>query len=396
MAARIGTGLSTATDAREAAMEAAAAAREGLGGARADLCVVFGAGRHLAAPEAMLESVDDVLSPGVLVGCGAGGVLAGRREIERGTALTVWAAALGEGTATPFRMEVREDEDELPDENDWSPLAAISGVPELEGASAALLFADPFAFPVTGVLAGFSERSRSVPILGGVSSAGTSEGAGALFLGGEVLDSGAVGVRLDGVEVLPCVSQGAGPIGPEMTITAAEDNVILELAGRPAIERLREAISELSADDHGLLASGLLIGLVIEGAGPDYGQGDFLVRPLVAADPKSGALAVGAAVRPGQVIRLHARNAASADRDLREALELRARALGGTAAGALMFSCNGRGRGMFGVPDHDVAAFAEALGAPPVAGFFAAGEIGPVGGESFVHGFTATLAIFAP
>jgi small ligand-binding sensory domain FIST len=217
-----------------------------------------------------------------------------------------------------------------------------------------------------------------------------------LMIGEDVLDEGAVGVRLDGVEVLPCVSQGATPIGPELTITSADGNIIDELAGRPALETLRETIEALPAEELALVQGGLLMGIVVDPNKPDYVQGDFLVRGLVGADPDTGQVAVAAEVRPGQVVRLHARDAESADRDLREALSVRMRALGGrTPAGALVFSCNGRGRGLFGRGDHDAETVDDELGGAPAAGFFAAGEIGPVGGESFLHGFTATVAVFA-
>ena len=212
---------------------------------------------------------------------------------------------------------------------------------------------------------------------------------------GETHDQGAVGVSLEGVEVLPCVSQGAAPLGRELTITAAEGNIIHELAGRPALQTVERIIAELSPRERGLVAGGLLIGIVIDSGKPEYEQGDFLVRGVLGADPDTGSLAVGAAVHSGQVIRLHARDARSADEDLRRALRLQIEAMaGGTPAGALLFSCNGRGRAMFGVPDHDAEAVERELGAPPAAGFFAAGEIGPVGGRSFLHGFTATLAVF--
>jgi small ligand-binding sensory domain FIST len=198
------------------------------------------------------------------------------------------------------------------------------------------------------------------------------------------------------VDVLPCVSQGAAPVGPELTITAADGHLIHELAGAPALAKVREAVAALHARERALVAQGLLVGIVIEGGKPEYSQGDFLVRGLLGADPATGAIAVGASVEPGQVIRLHARDAESADRDLQDALGLRVQALGGReAAGALCFTCNGRGREMFGVPDHDARALESKLGGAPAAGFFAAGEIGPVGGENFLHGFTATVAIFA-
>jgi small ligand-binding sensory domain FIST len=138
------------------------------------------------------------------------------------------------------------------------------------------------------------------------------------------------------------------------------------------------------------------MGIVVDVNKPEYVHGDFLVRGLVGADPATGQVAVAAEVHPGQVVRLHARDAESADRDLRESLAVRMRALGGrTPAGALLFSCNGRGRGLFGTEGHDAHAVAEELAGAPAAGFFAAGEIGPVGGETFLHGFTATVAVFA-
>ena len=241
-----------------------------------------------------------------------------------------------------------------------------------------------------------SASAPMLPLLGGLASARSPDAETPLLLGDEVVTSGAVGVRFEGVEILPCVSQGASPIGPELTITACEGPIIGELAGRPALEKLRETIEALTADDLRLVQGGLLMGIVIDPNKPEYLQGDFLVRGLVGADPDTGQVAVGTDVRPGQVVRLHARDAASADRDLRAALGARMQALGGRApAGALLISCNGRGAGMFGHAHHDATALDHELGGAPAAGFFAAGEIGPVGGEYFVHGFTATIAVFA-
>jgi small ligand-binding sensory domain FIST len=228
-----------------------------------------------------------------------------------------------------------------------------------------------------------------------MASARTSAGDAALFYDDEVRERGAVGAVLSGVEVLPCVSQGAAPLGPELTITRAEANVIHELAGRPALETVKRTIGALSVRERALVADGLLIGIVVGPAKPDYEPGDFLVRGVLGADPDTGAIAVGAAVTEGQVVRLHARDARSADDDLRRELRVRVEALAGTApAGALVFSCNGRGRAMFGTGDHDAAMVKRELGGAPSAGFFAAGEIGPVGGRSFLHGFTATVAVF--
>jgi small ligand-binding sensory domain FIST len=386
MPVRIGTGLSVSPDAREATLEAGAAARAALGSAGCDLAIVFASGAHLAAPETTLEAVREALDPDALIGCGAGGVIGRHQEIEDGTAVSIWAANLDSGSATPFHAAVEEIEEGA---------GALTGMPELDGADGAILLADPATFPTDAVLRFLSGSAPAVPLLGGLASGRGVDGDAVLFSGEDVLGDGAVGVRLDGVEVIPCVSQGAAPIGPELTITAAEGNIIDELAGRPALEKLRETIETLEAEDLRLVQGGLLMGIVVDVNKPDYVQGDFLVRGLVGADPATGKVAVAADVHPGQVVRLHARDADSADRDLREALGVRMAALGGRApAGALVFACNGRGRQMFASAHHDAMAVEEELAGAAAAGFFAAGEIGPVGGETFLHSFTATVAVF--
>ena len=377
MPVRIGAAVSTLADARAGALEAAGSALLGLEGAVCDVAVVFASGNHLSAATETLQVVREVLAPSALVGCGAGGTLAGGREIEDGTSVSVWAAALSGGRASAFVTADGEDP------------------PDLAGAAGAILLTDPWSFNAEPVLRELSVTAPGLPLVGGLASARTSDGAGCLFLGEDVVPEGAVGLRFDGVEFLPCVSQGAAPVGPELTITAGEGHVISELAGKPALEKLREVVMGLPPEETALLETGLLLGVVVDPNKPDYVQGDFLVRGVVGADPDTGALAIGADVRPGQVVRLHARDADSADRDLRDALAARREALGGPRpAGALVFTCNGRGRGMFGSRDHDAHAVAEEFGGSPAAGFFAAGEIGPVGGEYFLHGFTATVAVF--
>ena len=384
MTVTIGAAVSTAPDPLAAATEAGAKAGRTLGG-DADLALVFASGAHLTAPEATLEGVRDAVAPATLIGCGAGGVLGGRRELESGTAVAVWVASLGDGRARSFHARVvGEDGQEM-----------LEGLPELASDGALILLSDPYSFPTDSVLTGLANAAPGIPVLGGLASARTADGSGALFIDDEVREQGAVGVALEGVELLPCVSQGAAPLGREVTITAAEGNVILELAGRPAIETIEQVIAELALHDRALVADGLLLGIVIDSGKPEYEQGDFLVRGVLGADPATGAVAVGATVEPGQVVRLHARDARSADADLRRELRLRTEAIGGeAAAGALVFACNGRGQQMFGACDHDATAVEAELGGAPTAGFFAAGEIGPVGGRSFLHAFTATVAVF--
>lgn len=385
MTQRVSVGLSSAPNTIDAFAEAAEVARSGLHGPP-DLCVTFAGPHHLAHLDEALVEISARTGAQATLGCGAAGVLGPGREIESGPGAVVWAAELPGATIEPFQAS-----GELGDE-----AGDVEGVPEAggESANAVLVLADPYRFPAGSLLERLNEEWPGTPVLGGLASAAV-QGVAPLVLDGElVTDAGAVGCVLRGVDLMPCVSQGAMPVGQEMAVTAAEGNVIHELAFKPALERLGEVVAALPTDERKQAAAGMLMGVVIDENRPEHERGDFLVRPIVGADRDSGAVAVGESVRVGQTVRLHVRDGVSADADLREALHVQSGAMGEAgAAGALMFTCNGRGRGMFGVADHDADAVEETLAAP-VGGFFCAGEIGPVGGRNFLHGFTATLAIF--
>jgi small ligand-binding sensory domain FIST len=379
----VGVGFSDEIDPVEAFAIAADAAARDLG-APCDLAIVFAAAPHLGHGKWILDAVHRRLEPQNLIGCGAGGVVGPGREVEDGAGAVVWALSAPGATITTHRLVALRDGDGI----------EIEGVPEAELAAEALIvLADPYTFSAEALLRRLNEERPGVPVLGGLASAAAA-GSASLFCDGDVVDHGAVAARIDGVEILPCVSQGANPIGPEMTITACDGNSITELASTPAIDRLREAVAGLEPEEQRFAAAGLLLGVVIDENQPSYERGDFLVRPIVGADENSQTIVIGERVRVGQTVRMQVRDPASADEDLREALGLRAAALGpGGAAGILLFTCNGRGRHMFEIENHDVDAVEDALGVP-AAGFFCAGEIGPVGGTNFLHGFTATMAVF--
>jgi small ligand-binding sensory domain FIST len=378
---RIATGLAAEDAGVDAFAEAAGRAALGLGGAPADLAVVFAGAANLEHIGEGMRLVRERVRADAVIGCGAQGVVASGRELEDG-GVAVWAASLPGAGVEPFHLEATPIGDAG---------VALTGMPATEDADAMILLADPYSFPVEPLLAQLAEDEPGLPVVGGLASAGGGPGAAALVLGDDVVASGAVGVALTGVDVLPCVSQGARPIGPEMVVTAAEGNTIEELASKPALERLREAIAALEPEEQALAARGLLVGIVIDENQPDYERGDFLIRGLLGADEDTGTLRVGERVRVGQTMRLQVRDGESADQDLHEALA----EVPCDAAGALLFTCNGRGSQMFDTPDHDARALDAALGGAPVAGFFCAGEIGPVGTRNFVHGFTATVAVFA-
>jgi small ligand-binding sensory domain FIST len=380
---RVGAGLSASTRAAAAAGEAAREARDALEGASVDLAFLFLSAEHFAGAEEALAAVEHELEPGHLLGCVAQGVVARGQELETGPGAAVWAASLPEAEIETFHSVAFGTDDGV----------AVSGIPMLDGADLVTFLVDPFTFPSAGFLAKLNEEEDGVPLVGGLAAGAGEPDTQALFLDGEVLTEGAVGAVLRGVPVRTVVSQGCAPIGRDAVITSAEGNVVFELAGEPALERLKADLATLTDDQQRLAAQGgLLAGLVIDENRSEYLRGDYLMRGLTAVDEDTGALAVGEAVRVGQTLRFHVRDARSADEDLRANLE----ALDGErAAGALLFTCNGRGTNMFPDDDHDARAVGEALGAEDaVAGFFCAGEIGPVGGKPFLHGFTATLAVF--
>jgi small ligand-binding sensory domain FIST len=382
MAVTIAVGVSESFDPVEAFSEAAQDAARRLDG-RCDLCVLFAGAPHLPLSKWILSAVHDELEPANLIGCGAGGLVGGGREIEEGPGAVVWAASMPDAEISTHHFRVEPEGDDL----------ELIGVPDELDGDCLILLADPYTFSTEALLARLNECRPDLPVLGGLASAAVA-GGGTLFRDGDVLAEGAVACSLSGVPVLACVSQGAAPVGPEMTITAAEDNVIHELASRPAIERLSEVIAALPEREQELARGGVMLGLVIDENKPEYLRGDFLIRPIVGADQEAGTIAIGEPVRVGQTVRLHVRDEASADEDLREALATQTRALASAgAAGALLFTCNGRGSHMFSIPDHDAAAVEDTLGIP-AGGFFCAGEIGPIGGRNFLHGFTATMAVF--
>jgi small ligand-binding sensory domain FIST len=384
MPVRVGVGISESFDAVEAFTDAARDAARALDGEQCDLCLVFAGAPHLGRGKWVLSAIHDNLNPRHLIGCGAGGVVGGGREIEEGAAAVVWAAAMPEAEIATHHFETEQTADGF----------ELIGAPDPDAVGDALIvLGDPFSFVTEALLGRLGELRPGMPVLGGLASA-SAAGSASLFRDGDVLDGGAVGCSLAGVPLLPCVSQGAAPVGPEMTITAAEGNVIAELASKPAIERLRDALAGLDSREQELAASGLMLGLVIDENKPEYGRGDFLVRPIIGADSESGSLAIGERVRVGQTVRMQIRDGASADEDLRDALRAQTEALGASRpAGVLLFTCNGRGSHMFEAPDHDASTIEDMLGAP-AGGFFCAGEIGPVGGRNFLHGFTATMALF--
>jgi small ligand-binding sensory domain FIST len=379
--ARFGDGLALGPDLLSAAESAVRQAVAPLSG-RPDLVCVFITGEDPDEVEEAARRAMAVAGARAVIGCSAGGVIGGGRGVEENSAVSVWAAVLPEARLEPFRLETLRTEDRL----------IVVGMPEGQDDDVVgVLLADPFSFPVDAFVERSGEVLPGLPLVGGLAG-GEGRGSTRLFVDDEVFDTGAVGVVIGGpVNAMTLVSQGARPIGPDMVVTRADENFLYELAGAPALGKLEEIVAGLAEGDQELAAKGLLIGVAMNEYADEHEQGDFLVRGVVGADTDTGAIAIGDVVEVGRTVRFQVRDACAAGDDLAELL---ARFDVGPVEGALLFSCNGRGRAMFPNSDHDVRVVRSTLGAGGVGGFFAAGEIGPVGGRNHVHGFTASILAF--
>ncbi|HZT67655.1 MAG TPA: FIST N-terminal domain-containing protein [Acidimicrobiales bacterium] len=351
-------------------------------GDRPDLALLFVTPPHAGALEDAAAAVRATLAPTVLVGCAAESVAGPRREVEQAAAVSLWAARLGRVRAVELTCPpVGDDPDPIggwPTDLDFVPGALI-------------LLADPYSFDADRFFAWLLDRHPGLPVIGGMASAARGPGGNRLTVDGRMRTAGAVGALLPAaVPVATVVSQGCRPIGQPWAVTRAERNVVYELAGRPAMERLLEvAEHDLGPEEVSVInQGGLHLGRVIDEHKADFSRGDFLVRNVLGADREVGAIAVNDMVDVGTTVQFHLRDASTADEDLRALLASR------RAQAALLFTCNGRGTRLFRRPDHDADVLADALDEAPVAGFFAAGEFGPVGGHNFVHGFTASIALF--
>lgn len=337
------------------------------------------------------------LSPRVLIGCTCEGVIGGDREIEREPAISVLAGRLPGVTLAPFHIGMEEWESLL-DQNDPSKLKRFLALTPEEKAPtrAYIVLADPFTTPIAELMQSLDDLSPHAPTLGGMCSGAQQAGQNLLFLNGQILEDGAVGVRIAGpVTVDTVVSQGCRPIGEALLVTKADGNRIATLSGRNALEATRELLEALPEADKELLANGLFLGVVVNEYQSTFGRGDFLIRPVFGADKETGAIAVGETVRAGQTVQYHVRDARTADEELRELMKQAAQDEV-APAGGLLFTCNGRGVRMFDMPNHDVRGVLEAVPETPLAGCFAQGELGPIGGRSFIHGHTLSVALFRP
>ena len=348
-------------------------------GPQPDIAVLFISGTFSRHTSDFLNATTELLAPKALIGCTTNSLISGGMEIEQQTAVALFAGNL-KGSATPVRVDAAGIELKTVDGNN----------PVTSDSHSLILLADPFSFQGDSAVSTWNEKYPQIQVIGGLCSAGTTPGSNHLFLNKVSYSNGAVGLLIEGpTPIEPLVSQGCRPIGSPLIVTNSKENIIFELAGQSALSRLETMLKDLPKDDSDLARSGLHIGRVIDEHGLDFGRGDFLIRAVVGADRGSGAIAIGDVAPVGSTVQFQVRDALSASEDLESMLNNIS-----PGDGALLFTCNGRGRHLFEMPDHDAARVSSAVRGQAVSGMFCAGEIGPVGSRSFLHGFTASVAIF--
>lgn len=382
-----GSGVAVGFDLTRTAVIAAARAMAEIDGPPAFSCVFARA----AEPDdvaAALSAASRTIGAPHSIGCSSShGVIGGGHGIEDVSAVSIFVVSGPGVTVRSYHLEVIPTPESI----------AVVGMPEARADDqAAVLLADAYSFPVEGFVEESTATLAGLPVVGGLAVGGRGSGSTRLLIDDRVVDRGAVGLVLGGTASIDAVvSQGCRPVGAPMTVTRCEGNVLLELAGRPALQRLEDVLRGLPPEDQATAGRGLQIGIARDEYAHEHQQGDFLIRNLVRVDVDRGGIVVADDVRVGQTVSFQLRDPAAATADLHRMLgRWGGETARGRAAGALLFSCNGRGEGFFNTSDHDALTVRDELGGAEVAGYFAAGEIGPVAGRNHLHGYSASMVVF--
>jgi small ligand-binding sensory domain FIST len=377
----------------ERAVDRAAAAIEaGLGGARPDLVLIFVSEQYEPAYDVVPELINRRFDTPMLIGCSGGGVIGNGCEVESAPAISVTAAVLPGVELTPLRIEDRTLPAVDASHRAWEEIVHLPATDRPHF----LLLADPFTLDSERLLKGLDDTFRDSTKVGGLASGGLEPGANALYLGHHTHRSGLVGVALSGnVEVDAIVAQGCRPIGEPMFVTRSQGNVVYALDGNNPIGVLQDLYQRSDPRDRELFQHSLFVGIVMREQQLEYGRGDFLIRNIVDADQEASRLGVGAPVRDGMVVQFHLRDAATSAEDLRSMLlRYGADSRRSRPEGSVLFSCLGRGTALYGAANHDADEFRRQLGDIPLGGVFCNGEIGPVHGTTFLHGYTSSFGLF--
>jgi small ligand-binding sensory domain FIST len=388
---RFASALTTMPNWTEAVEDLARQITEQPGASKPDLAVLFTHPKFVPQISELVEATQKAIGAQHLIGCTGGGIIGTDQEVEQKPAISLLVGQVPEVKITPFYL-TEKDLEESTGPNYWHFQLEI----EPGATPNFVVLVDPFTTRAMQLIDALGEAYPQAPMIGGLASGAQRPGENRLFLDGKIYDEGAIGISLAGrIGLRTVVSQGCRPIGEPLTVTRADKNIVFELGGRSPMKVLQEMLPKLPARDQKLARSALFLGRVINEYQDEFNRGDFLIRNLIGSDPQSGALAVGDWMKTGQTVQFQVRDGETADEDLRHLLTEARNGLGGIQPrGALLFSCLGRGEGMYGAAHHDIKAVQENLGPVPTAGFFCNGEIGPVGQRAFIHGFTSVLGLF--
>jgi small ligand-binding sensory domain FIST len=352
-----------------------------------DAAVLFVTPPFAGAMEDIAATVQATLRPQALVGCTSTAVLAGAQEIEQGPAIVLFAMRIW---PTRFRSTVpliRAVPIGITRDGDTTHVTAPVDLAQPD--ATLVLLADPFSFPTEAFVADLTARAPGLTVVGGLASGASGPGGNRLVADRSITAEGAVALLLPpGVPARAVVSQGCEPVGEPLVVTQATGNVIVEIAGQPALDRLMAQAAAATPEDRSRMARGLQVGLVLDERKAEFERGDFLVRNVLGADHERRAVAVGAEVEVGTTVQFQVRDGASADEDLRDLLADQ------QGDAALVFTCTGRGSRLFGEEDHDAGVINAHVLGQATAGMFSGGEIGPVGGQHFVHTMSASMLLF--
>ncbi|MEE3054629.1 MAG: FIST N-terminal domain-containing protein [Planctomycetota bacterium] len=385
---KIASSVSIASDSRMAAEEAATEVAADLGGAAADLVFLFISPHHSSHAEEVGEIVREKLPAAHFVGCTAEGVLGGDREFADSPGLSLWAASLPGVDFASCRLESAEE---------GQNVLLLEAMTEMREPTTMVLVADPFSVVVEDLIDELAESRPELVFAGGMASGSNQPTGNRFYYGEEVFDQGGAAVLFrGGRNVSTVVSQGCRPFGKPLVVTSCEDNMIKELGGESAWQKFIEQVELTEDADRERLTEGLHVGRAVDSRSASEGAGNFLVRGVLGFVKENGAMMVSDITRAGQTVQFHLRDPASASQEMENLLQAGCERLDGKVAGALLFTCNGRGPRMFDRPHHDAALVSRIFNGTPLAGFFAAGEIGPIGDSSFLHGFTAVTVLFHP
>jgi small ligand-binding sensory domain FIST len=378
----------------DAIAECGVAIKNSIGDETLDLAVAFISPHYEESYERVADLMAQTLGAKHVFGCSGGGVIGNGLEVEQRAGISITAAVLPNVDIKPFHLEVNglPDLDASPDK--WEDLIGVQADKDPHF----VMLADPYSFPVQDLLMGMDYAYPNATKIGGLASGASRQGGNALFLDDQVLRTGAIGLALDGnITVDTVVAQGCRPIGSPMRISKSDRNMLLELDGQAPMEVLRNMMQVLPERDQELIRHSLFLGVVTDELIENPAQGDFLVRNVVGMDQSTGGLAIGEMLKEGQLVQFHLRDAETSTDDLQAVLTRYAdEHRENDIPGALLFSCLGRGQYLYGRANHDTDMFRDKLGDVPLGGFFCNGEIGPVSGTTFLHGYTSSFGLFRP